>query len=310
MRIPFEKIFGKVNLNETEESTNLPLIPSPCLSSILSCYCEKTEMFGSYLIEKQVLHYFSFYFSEILLEIYDKFLSQNLESKSGEMLNRETILQIIFDLKLIMDIFSGRSIVSEEIEQAIKEISEQKKTEKNEKNDFEEEKKNLHNKNNSPSFLPGSLLHKYNWKKSVETVLEKAHQKMDPIDVAYYQPLIFESVSNFLKKSFLLFAPLTSLYFTEEKSMLNNNNNNQNRDDFLNFIPVSCSKTKFSTLPIGSSQHYKKDSNNKSPSLPRGVYLPHDPSLSKSKPEEKKDISSALSFLQQVGKLNLFNRQK
>ncbi|KAF8766157.1 hypothetical protein HU200_007655 [Digitaria exilis] len=171
----------------------LPSMPSLYIISFLYQACLEIHKVGGHILDRVILHNFSWELLQKVIDIYEKFLV-SIESGNSQV-SEKGLLQILLDLRFIGDVLSGgKNSSTNTIETQTKHDSLPSAVTKS---SFR--RKQSQSQADSAAIEP------------VNKLINKLSQRLDPIDWATYEPYLWENEKQSYKRYVVLFGFLVQL---------------------------------------------------------------------------------------------------
>jgi len=170
--------------SSSEEKVYLPFQASPYVLSFLFDVSQEVIRIAGHTLDKQILQYLVFLLSNQVVDIYVALLQDPMKKFA-----KEAVIQMWFDLAFFVDVLNGRDIEDATfLREALQQLSPPLPT-------------NLLNLLSWEKFDRA-----IEWKKQVAAVIELVYSKLDPIDIAFYEPFIKTAVAKCYNRSTILFG--------------------------------------------------------------------------------------------------------
>ena len=159
---------------ETTEQIKIPSYPSSFVSQFLFDGCKSFHGQTAHTADTITIRFMAQLLTLRVISIYENFIKSNISDSIDKKISREGLVQMLFDIKYILDVLSGAYQQQEEWPELVKEVYP------------------IIPKDNEIS-LDGNL------KSQITTFLSFVKKQFEPIDLAFYEPRI----QSFVQKSYL-----------------------------------------------------------------------------------------------------------
>eukprot|EP01119_Soliformovum_irregulare_P019469 TRINITY_DN6171_c0_g1_i2.p1 TRINITY_DN6171_c0_g1~~TRINITY_DN6171_c0_g1_i2.p1 ORF type:complete len:285 (-),score=87.42 TRINITY_DN6171_c0_g1_i2:76-930(-) len=211
-----------------EEKIQLPFQPSSYLLAFLFSISKEIHRIGSHTVDKSVMLY-------LLHEVSEKIVSQYtaIVNADEKKMNKEGLIQLLVDVRFAFDVVSGRKALIEGSKEH-REINAAIKLFRDESIDLKQ-------------VLDG-LAQPAQWNVRVNNLVQTIEDKLDPIDVAFYQSPLRDCVMKCYLRTALLFGSMVH-YNTQ---YANSKPSKSSIQEQHNVLTLSNVVSRFSLLPVSS----------------------------------------------------------
>ncbi|KAL5549142.1 hypothetical protein UlMin_004373 [Ulmus minor] len=206
--------------SQSEMKISLPSMPSLYIVSFLFRACEEVHRIGGHVLDKTILQKFALSLLEKVIGIYGDFLPTR--EASGSQLSEKGVLQVLLDLRFVVDVLSGGdSNLSEELHKIPR-----GKTAFRRKQD----------KSQTKSVIKGH----------VDGLINHLTQRLDPIDWLTYEPYLWENERQSYQRHAVLFGffvQLNRMYTDTVQKLPTNSESNIMRCSSVprfKYLPISA----------------------------------------------------------------------
>ncbi|XP_059647293.1 conserved oligomeric Golgi complex subunit 1 [Cornus florida] len=206
--------------SQSEMKISLPSMPSLYINSFLFQACEEIHRVGGHVLDKTILQKFASTLLKKVIDIYADLLSN--EEVCSSKLSDKGVLQVLLDLKFVVDVLSGGDCDTHE------ELS------KNSKAKFPFRRKQ--DVNQTKSVI----------REQVDGLISRLSQRLDPIDWLTYEPYLWENErQSYLRHAVLFgfFVQLNRMYMDSMQRMPSNSESNVMRCSTVprfKYLPISA----------------------------------------------------------------------
>jgi len=196
------------------------------LQQFLFVICNQVNKIGGHVFEKSVLQSLVLGMSDMIFQIYNSFLEKKMDH-----CNKEGIVQLIFDIRFVFEVFGWRKELN-----SAKDIKILKET-------------NLSLLKGQDSISQSSQVDDVlTWNSKIENLIQSYEKKMDPIDVIFYQKYLKENAKSSFQRSVILFGVFGNLQSTQKIP--------ENKSSSLvtshNTLMLAKTTNRFTLLPIST----------------------------------------------------------
>ncbi|KAJ7969395.1 conserved oligomeric Golgi complex subunit 1 [Quillaja saponaria] len=204
----------------SEMKISLPSMPSLYIISFLFRACEEVHRIGGHVLDKMILQKFALRLLEKVIGIYGDFLS--VREAGGHQVSEKGLLQLLLDVRFAADVLSGGDL------SMIEELTRNRKG------------KSSGRRKQDQSQMTSAI------RESINGLLNRLSQKLDPIDWLTYEPYLWENErQSYLRHAVLFgfFVQLNRMYTDTVQKLPTNSESN---------ILRCCTVPRFKYLPISA----------------------------------------------------------
>jgi len=195
---------------------SVPTQPSIFVFNFLFCVCKEIQRIAGHTLDDPVLRYLA---DVSLCEVMAAYKRVFVVEK--KKVNKEGCVQLRFDLRFLVSILHGRREFTPLFREAINFV-------------------------NSTQSHPQHQSEEPSWKEDLSLVQAAIRQQMDPIESAFYDPIINAHVERCCGRNSVLLSPLIDSFQTPSRQI------RTSTDEISNVVVLAPQTTRFLPLPINA----------------------------------------------------------
>lgn len=209
--------------DSTKETMLLPFQASTYVTRMLFDACTELNRVGAHTIQELVVRYLAQLLTLGILQLYDSFVTDRREGD----LCKEGVMQLIFDLRVLFDVLSARYSSPDAWPEALQTA--------------------VTTARDTNSALLNGVTFVPNQAQQVKALLLKVKQQMDPIDLAFYEPLLEKFTLKSYQRSAITFG-----FFTQFSNAYSHTKASTSLQERHNVVTLVAPVARFPLLPTSS----------------------------------------------------------